>query len=382
MEKKMKTKKIIDTNGWVEIKNNPLSKVGVFPYSGKQIDDSLDKDKIYYVYRPAEELSKKECLDSFKLLPWVNEHAMLGQEEKGLLPPEMKGIQGVIGEDVSFSDPYIVGNVKIFAETLANLIKSGKKELSVGYRCDYELKSGVYDGVKYDAIQKNIRGNHLALVNEGRMGPDVRVMDYFNFALDEKSIEEAFVDKKVTGTQSQKSTENTQVFDEKSFLALSDKVAKLTDTLNNFIKVQDEKEKKEEEDEEEEESKEKEEKDNKDSKTFDSRFNAMDEKLNKLIGEISELKSNATKKVMSEISQKNDLAEKVSRFIGAFDHSTMTMDEMAKYSVKKLELQSQEGQELAVLNGFLAGKSSVINTVTLDSAQHKPGVLDNFLKTL
>jgi len=131
-----------DHNGYIEVKGNPISKVGVFPYVGAQIG-AEDREKVYMVYRPAEELSSKETIDSFKLVPFINEHAMLGAEDDGLTPAERKGVQGVIGEDVYFDAPYLRGNLRIFAETAKQLIGSGEKvELSPGYRCRYEFTTG------------------------------------------------------------------------------------------------------------------------------------------------------------------------------------------------------------------------------------------------
>jgi hypothetical protein len=55
-------------------------------------------------------------------------------------------------------------------------VEQGKRELSCGYECELEEKPGVTaDGQRYDAIQRNIRGNHVALVTKGRAGPDVRL---------------------------------------------------------------------------------------------------------------------------------------------------------------------------------------------------------------
>ena len=177
-----------DINGWAEIKGNPISKVGVFPYLGKDIYPDLEPNKLYNVFRPETEFSNAETIESFKLLPWTDEHAMLGSEDEGMLPAEKKGIHGVIGEDVYFEDGYLKATLKIFSDKLANLIEAGKKELSIGYRCLYDMVSGVYDGVKYDAIQRNIRGNHLALVGEGRSGHDVAVLDQnLNFSLIRRS---------------------------------------------------------------------------------------------------------------------------------------------------------------------------------------------------
>src|SRR5271154_6080341 len=98
-----------DLNGYIEVKGNPLSKVGVFPYLGSQISDSLMSDKIYYVYRPEKELSDPACLDSFRLIPFTNDHAMLGSSDEGLMPAERKGVHGTTGENIYFESPYLKG---------------------------------------------------------------------------------------------------------------------------------------------------------------------------------------------------------------------------------------------------------------------------------
>jgi len=53
--------------------------------------------------------------------------------------------------------------------------RNGKKETSCGYDCDLVLKSGVFVDAAgrrhpYDAIQKNHRNNHIAIVDAGRAG--------------------------------------------------------------------------------------------------------------------------------------------------------------------------------------------------------------------
>ncbi len=44
--------------------------------------------------------------------------------------------------------------------------QDGWKELSVGYLVDTIEEPGEYNGERYDAIQTNIRVNHLAVVPE------------------------------------------------------------------------------------------------------------------------------------------------------------------------------------------------------------------------
>ena len=66
------TARIPDLNGWFEVKDNPLSKVGVFPYMGADIDSDgqlgLDPNKIYSVYRSAEELSSPRNYRIFQII--------------------------------------------------------------------------------------------------------------------------------------------------------------------------------------------------------------------------------------------------------------------------------------------------------------------------
>lgn len=55
---------------------------------------------------------------------------------------------------------------------LIDKVKRGKRQLSVGYNVDLEMTPGTHPTYgEYDAIQRNIRPNHLAVVDEGRAGP-------------------------------------------------------------------------------------------------------------------------------------------------------------------------------------------------------------------
>lgn len=167
-------KKEIDINGYWTIKDNPITKVGVFPYLGRQISPELEPDKIYQVLRPEEELTAPETLKSLEHIPIVNEHTMIGN---GFTPPEQKGIEGVTGSNVQTPLPLVTNDLIIYSEKFKNEVESGKRELSAGYRCRYELKEGEFEGQHYDAIQRDIIYNHIALVDEGRMGSECRVMD-------------------------------------------------------------------------------------------------------------------------------------------------------------------------------------------------------------
>lgn len=171
-------KKEVDINGYWLIKDNPITKIGVFPYLGRQISSELEPDKIYQVLRPKDELTKPETLKSLELIPLLNDHEMVG---KDFTPVEQKGSHGTTGQNVKVNGNLITNDLRFLTEEIKNEVESGKKDLSAGYRCRYELTSGEYEGQHYDAIQRDVIFNHIALVDEGRMGSEVRVMDSFTF---------------------------------------------------------------------------------------------------------------------------------------------------------------------------------------------------------
>lgn len=165
--------KEVDNNGFWRVRDNPLSKSGVFPYLGKQISGDLEPNKIYKVYRPMSEISAPETIESFDGIPLIDEHEMIGE---GWTDYDDRPAGGVVYHTYA-KDGKLFGDIRIFSEQLKDEIKNGKKELSMGYSCRYEPEQGVFDGEYYDFVQRDLRGNHVALVNRGRMGSDVRVYD-------------------------------------------------------------------------------------------------------------------------------------------------------------------------------------------------------------
>jgi len=343
--KDTESNRIVDNNGFIEIKANPISKVGIFDYSGMQVGDKENPDKIYKVYRPAEELGSEETINSFKLIPFVDEHTMLGDNGK---PAEEKGVHGTTGEDVYLQDGVLYSNLRIFSNALKNLIEAGKQELSCGYSCDYDFTSGDFNGEHYDVIQRNLRGNHLALVQEGRMGKDVKVLDHkITFDAKELFMEEL---------ENKEEVAKTPTLEElaghiKVLMDFMDKLKPLEEAEHDVSLDDDD-----EETAEDEEVGEKKEDEKKEDKK-----DGMDMAL-------------VRKQVIKEISDRDNLAKRLSPVIGTFDSSSMGLDEVAKYGVKKLGLQASKGQEIATLNGYLAASSVKKQSVSMDSKA--PSVTD------
>lgn len=395
-----------DLNGWPEIKGNPISKVGVFDYLGADISPDLQPDRIYKVYRPKDELAHPETIDSFRLLPWTDEHEMLGSEDEGLTPAERKGVHGVIGEDVYFEDGYLKGNIKIFSKKLAGLIENGKKELSIGYRCLYELTPGVYDGQKYDAIQRSIRGNHLASVEEGRSGHDVAVLDHFRISLDSKGLKMPKAKDEDQGRKGKMTGDNYS-----SLLGELEALKAKIEAMSGGEEIEDADIEEEEKGYEKEEGKEgeakkelsektahegdekEEEKNGEDAegeyKKFVNKAGVEDdmeeEKLsqdNDKPGDMSKPKDKGmdAKAVMREISLRDALAKRLSDHIGTFDHSLKTHKEVARYGIKKLGLQCASGHEISMIEGYLRAARKQEPVAMARDAALKSSCIDAYLK--
>jgi len=335
-----------DINGWAEIKGNNISKVGVFPYSGAQISDDLEPDRIYNVYRPEEELADPETIESFKLIPWTDEHEMLGDGD-GLMAAERKGVHGVIGEDVYFEDGYLKANLKVFSNKLADLIDSGKRELSIGYRCLYDIVSGVYNGVSYDAIQRQIRGNHVALVDEGRSGPEVAVLDHFKITFDTKGL--TMEEEIVEGIDEEMTLE--ECF--RMIKEMREEMRAMRPVVSEEI-VEDEDE--DEDKEVEVEIEIEEEKEDEDKKSMDS-----------------------MKTVIREISQRDSLVKRLLPHTGVFDHKEKTLNEVARYAVDRLKVPCKKGHEHAAIEGFLFGARRSTAAVGQDSKPIVSSCVDAYL---
>ncbi len=355
----MTTQREYDTNGYMEVKNNPLSKVGVFEYLGSSIS-APDPDKVYKVYRPAEELNSPECINSFKLMPWVDEHEMLGSESAGLTPAEKKGVHGVIGEDVYFDGEYLRGNLKVFSESLHDIIDDGKNELSCGYRCKYKSESGIFNGESYDYIQRDIRGNHLATVGEGRMGSDVAVMDH-KFTFDSKDLimkEEDNKDMKKKGEDMEKEKPEAKAEDAEYSMA---DMKKQMDAIMGMLKGKGKDEKPEGLDEDEDKGgmKDKKGMDSNDiSAMVDSKVKSgLDAALKPLMDKLNGIETNAMDASMAETKVK--LVEKISNEVGTFDSSGMTLEGIQDYGLKQFGLDCKDSsQKGAMLAGYF-GKNKV-----------------------
>lgn len=375
------TAREIDTNGWFEVKGNPISKVGVFPYSGRALGGAPDKSQTYMVYRPAEELGSDETIDSFRLVPWIDNHppGLLGREEEGLTRPEAKGVQGVTGEDVYFDpDAFEAGglfsNIKLFSSAMADQIEAGKTQLSAGFRCEYDWTPGVFNGQAYDCVQRKIRGNHLASVKQGRMGPQVAVLDHRDIVIDSLPERSNMAETSNTaapgGSSGGASLEEMRAQFE-DFVSKMDDVIKtaaaMKAALGDAAPADPETEPKPEAPAADsnpaaEPAAPKEgspaaaeagvESEKKDEMAKDAAAPAPEAKEEKKESGMdqAEMFRNFERRVAS----RNRLVESLSKHVGTFDATGMDEAEVAIYGCQKLNLKAPKGQERAYLDGYLS----------------------------
>lgn len=149
------------------------ARVGIQEYSGVEL--GLMDARVFRVYRPEEEVFHKDSLASFAHKPITIEH-----------PPVLvdagnwkKYASGQIGDEIARDGDFIRVPMMIADQKAIDAISAGKVELSMGYTCDIDFVDGTTpDGQHYNAVQRNIRGNHLAIVDAARGGSQLRVIDY------------------------------------------------------------------------------------------------------------------------------------------------------------------------------------------------------------
>lgn len=181
-----------DKNGFMHVASSHITKAMVCPYRGDEIPDyknlGLDADKIYHLLRDPQELEKS--VPTWKNLPLHIEHTVDLADD-----PQHDTRIGTVGSNVKWNPPFIDADLAIWDKAAIDAIEDDElRELSCAYFYDPELKSGEYEGQHYDIIMRNIRGNHVALVDKGRAGPQVIVADA---ALKPKSAGETMAKRKI-----------------------------------------------------------------------------------------------------------------------------------------------------------------------------------------
>ncbi len=151
-------------NGWLRA-DGLISRTGIQEY--RRADGTTVRE-----LRLPDEVFHADALASFAMVPVTDDHPA-----EGVLTAEntAKLQRGHLGENLRQDGDKVLAPLLITDGALIEKILAGKQELSCGYTCDLDETPGEWQGQRYDCIQRSIRGNHVAVVDRGRAGPDVRV---------------------------------------------------------------------------------------------------------------------------------------------------------------------------------------------------------------
>ena len=156
----------LSPDGWI-VDRPVITRSGVFQYhdsSGKKVIE----------YRPDEEVFHEDSLNSLRAIPITDGH-------NGIITTSDR-LDGLIVGSV-MSPGQKDGNNVVADIVIHNVKKIGsKRELSLGYKCQIDETPGVWNGQRYDQVQRGIRYNHLAVVNRGRAGNARLRLDSTEFA--------------------------------------------------------------------------------------------------------------------------------------------------------------------------------------------------------
>ena len=151
-----------------------VARTGIQDYLASELGLPGDPNRIVKVFRPPEEVFNQDSLDSYLTVDVTNDH-----------PPELvnsknfkQNTVGVVSSIGSQDGDFVQADLIVKDAKTIELIESGKAQLSAGYTAEYIKESGTTDsGVDYEFIQRDIKINHVAVVNSARAGAMARIFD-------------------------------------------------------------------------------------------------------------------------------------------------------------------------------------------------------------
>jgi len=149
-----------------------VARTGIQVYHGSELG-LVGRDKLR-VWRPEEEVFKDASLKTYAHRP-----VTLNHPKDGVNAQNWKQLAvGQTGDEVIRDGQTVRVPMVLMDAAVIEAVKGGIRELSMGYSCELELVDGVTpDGEPYDAVQRNLQMNHLAVVAMARGGSELRIGD-------------------------------------------------------------------------------------------------------------------------------------------------------------------------------------------------------------
>lgn len=170
----MPSTRVYDERGFLRVTGR-AARTGVYTYLAKELElTDRDPNSLVQVYRSADEVFKPESLATY-----INSDVTNSHPSELVTADTFK--QTSVGHVISASRDGDFVNVEMLVKDAEAIkaIESGKVQLSPGYKTVYVAEDGICPdtGQKYEFKQTGIEVNHVAIVERGRGGAQVRIDD-------------------------------------------------------------------------------------------------------------------------------------------------------------------------------------------------------------
>ena len=160
-----------EPEGYLICLNVPVARTGSQEYLPSELGLQEPDNRLIPVFRPEEEVFSPACIASFEGMPVTDDHPMTPD---GVTAENIrflqKGHAGNIRRGAGKESDLLLADLMITDPGLIEEILGGKREISCGYNYTLCEEDGKF-------IQREIRGNHVAVVDAGRAGPRVSIRD-------------------------------------------------------------------------------------------------------------------------------------------------------------------------------------------------------------
>lgn len=390
-----------DENGFLIIKDNPIAKAGVFDYLGSEVNPQLPPNEIVKVCRTFKDLEAKK--DYFKGKPIKLTHKWVGKDG------EATEADGAIIGEVGAQEPYLKADLVIYNPKLIELIENGEiVELSPAYEAKLIESSGAYNGEPFSYKQDLLSVNHLAVVETGRSGSDLRIQDTKPILTKGETMAKTFKDsvaellKKFKDSEAESQGEvaeladfdkgelvkeilsvagNSELSDDERFNAVAGLLDKLSQPQGDSDSVETEAQDNEAESEQQDSEQETQDKEVAELSTESGNISAQD--LVEIIEKVADSKIAKLKDSMFKESKRvQDTYAEVSKALGtSFDYQGKSVSDLYKFGYESLTRQKlQDGLDSkTAFKMASASKASVTRAKVSDSSAQMFSKLDSLI---
>ena len=159
-------------DGFLVYDKVPCARTGVQSYRGAEVGQP--GMEYVRIYRPESVVFAKDSMASYAMRPVTVQHPDSGWVDSVNWKDETVGMTG--GEVARDGENVVVPVILMDENAIRLASGEGPGEISMGYDQEIEFEPGkTEDGTEYDAIAKDIRINHLSIVDTARGGPDLNI---------------------------------------------------------------------------------------------------------------------------------------------------------------------------------------------------------------